>query len=40
MVADTYDFFDEEIYKTAIEVYEKQKLKLKEKVRSSGIDYY
>lgn len=39
-LSNTFDFFDEEIYATALEVFEKQRASLKEKVMRSGQNFY
>ena len=35
-----YDYFDEEIYATAVEVFERQKAAVSEKIEFTGIDIH
>ena len=39
-IAHSYDYFDEEIYRTALEVFERQKRALRDKVKATGRNYY
>lgn len=37
---DAYDYFDEELYRTAVDVFEEQKKTISSRVKATGLNLY